>query len=404
MNLNKIDSLNKINIYCYSFFALYAIITLSVFGYGVYFLQELNYSYLAIGVTIGISALIASIIQPFIGRLADIRHYSWKNILIVLNIILLISSLGVYIAPHNLLILLFGLMIIVFGCMYSFINQAVFYYEKHGTKTNFGVSRGFGSLTYMIFASLVGIFLAESGVMLINALSTIAAIIMLLVLYLAPYYDDDIDVNDNANIVRNKNRQKRKRLKNNVIFKYPIFGLVFLSVTALMIFHDIFTGYMIAIFQNVGGNITDVAFGNSIAAFLELPTMFLFAKLLKRISAQKLLLIASIFYLIRSILVLTASDILGIYISLTLQMVSFAIMIPASIHITDELIREEDKYQGQAFMGVTQTIGIIFANFLGGHILHSYSVNLLLVILVIISVIGCIFAFSALLAGKKQEK
>lgn len=47
-------------------------------------------------------------------------------------------------------------------------------------------------------------------------------------------------------------------------------------------------------------------------------------------------------------------------------------------------------------MGSTLTIGIIFANLIGGNILQLYDVHLLLVILVILTVIGCIFAFATL--------
>ncbi|WP_407422602.1 hypothetical protein [Methanobrevibacter sp.] len=39
---------------------------------------------------------------------------------------------------------------------------------------------------------------------------------------------------------------------------------------------------------------------------------------------------------------------------------------------------------------------IIFANLIGGNILQLYDVHLLLVILVILTVIGCIFAFATL--------
>ena len=217
--------------------------------------------------------------------------------------------------------------------------------------------------------------------------------------------DSENELND-GNKLNGKNNEydyskDKSKFKNSVLLKYPIFTLVFLSVTFLMIFHNIFTGYMISFFENVGGNISDVALGNSIAAFLELPTMFLFAKFLKKVSAQKLLIIASIFYFLRSILVFTAQDTLGIYISITLQMLSFALMIPASVHITDELMREEDKYEGQAYMGVTQTIGIIFANLIGGNILQLYGVDFLTSLLLIISFLGCLFALSTVVANRR---
>ena len=383
-------NINKVNIYCWALYCIYAIFTLTIFGYGVYFLQNFSFSYLEIGMTIGISALISSAIQPLIGRIGDSKGYSWKSILIILTVIMLASSLGIFIAPNSLLIL-FGLMIVALGCMYPFLNTGVFYYKSHGINTNFGISRGFASLSYMIFAAIMGLILTNDNFMIINVFTVISAIIMLLLLYLLPYYG-----NDSISPLKNKS----KNLKDNVLFKYPVFTLVFISMVLFMIFHNVFVCYMVNIFENVGGNISDVSACNSIGALLELPTMFLFYKLLEKVSAKKLIIIASILYVVRSLVIFTAQNPLGIYLSLILHMFTFAIIIPGSVHFTNEIISEENKYEGQAFMGSTLTIGLIFANFLGGNILQLYDVDLLLFILVIITVMGCIFALSTLIVDK----
>ncbi len=384
------EKINKINLNCWALYCIFAVFTLTIFGYGVYFLTTLGFSYIVIGMTIGISALLSSIIQPLIGRFADIRQYSWKNILIVLNVIMLISSLGIFVVPHYLLIFLFSLMVIVLGAMYPFLNTAVFYYENRGIETNFGVSRGFASLSYMIFSAIVGFILVDkNNVMIINLFTVISAVLMLFLIYSLPYYGSNVDV-----------KNKSKKFKNNVLLKYPIFTLIFISMALFMVFHNIFLCYMINIFENVGGNISDVAAANSIGALLELPAMFLFVKILEKVSVKKLIIIASFLYVVRSLVILTAKDPMGIYISLILHMFTFAIIIPASVHFTDEIIGEEDKYEGQAFMGATLTIGLIVANFLGGHILQLFDVYLLLVSLVIITVLGCIFALSSMFVDK----
>lgn len=386
MNLTKI---NKINIYCWALYCLYAVFSLTIFGYGVYFLQNFGFSYLEIGMTIGISALISSVIQPLIGRFADIKQYSWKNILILLAIIMLGSSLILFIAPNFLRIFSFAMMIIVLGCMYPFLNTGVFYYGYYGIDTDFGISRGFASLSYMIFAAVVGLILINNDVMIINVFTAVAAVLMLLILYLLPYYGSIVSV-----------KKESKKFKNNVLFKYPAFTLVFIAVTLFMIFHNTFLCYMINIFENVGGNISDVSAANSLGALLELPVMFLFFKILEKVSVKKLIIIASLLYVVRSLIILTATDTAGIYLSMIFQMVTFAIITPACVHFADDVVNEEDKYEGQALMGSTLTIGLIFANFIGGNILQLYDVHLLLVLLVIIAVIGCIFSLATLIVDR----
>lgn len=386
MNLAKI---NKINIYCYALYCLYAIFSLTILGYGVFFLEKLGFSYMEIGLTIGISALVSSLIQPMIGRYADMKQYSWKNILIILTLIMLISSMGIFVAPKSIVIYLFSIMIIVLGCLYPFMNTGVFYYEDHGVDTNFGVSRGFASLSYMIFSAITGVILINHDFMVINVFSVAAAILMLIVLFFLPYYGSNVKVEHTS-----------KSLKNNVLIKYPIFTLIFIAMTLFMMFHNTFLCYMINIFENLGGNITDVSAANSLGALLELPVMFLFYKLLERISAKKLILIASFFYVARSIMIYAAQDTLTIYLSFILHMLTFAIVIPASVHFANEVLDEADTYEGQAFMGSTITIGLIFANLIGGNILHVYDIHLLLVVLVVMTVLGCLFAVASMIVDR----
>ena len=65
-----------------------------------------------------------------------------------------------------------------------------------------------------------------------------------------------------------------------------------------------------------------------------------------------------------------------------------------------DMMDEEDKHEGQAFMGSTITIGLIFANFIGGNILHMYDINLLLIVLLIIPILGTMFSFATLLLDR----
>ena len=387
--MNFSNQINKINILCWGLYAIYAIFSLTLLGYGVYFLESLGFSYITIGLTITISALVSSIIQPLIGRFADVRQYSWKNILIILNIIMLLCSLGLFFVPKPLVIILFSIMVVVLGCIYPFLNSGVFYYANRGVKTNYGVSRGFASLSYMIFAALLGFIIVGRNVMIINAFSVFAAVAMLFVLYFHPYYGG------NANAEKSS-----KGFKNNVLIKYPAFTLIFIAVGLFMVFHHIFLCYMINFFENVGGNIADVSFMNSLGALVEIPIMFLFAKILEKVSVRKLILFASICYILRAVVIYTAHDPLGLYLSLILHMFTFAIIIPASVHFANGILDEEDKHEGQAFMGSTITIGLIFANFIGGNILHMYDINLLLIVLLIIPILGTMFSFATLLLDR----
>lgn len=378
----------KTNICCYLLFGLLFIIMLTVYGYGVYFLKNLGLSYVDIGTTIAISALLASILQPILGRIADTYHYPWQRILLILNLILIISILSMFILPNNHSYLMFALMIIASGCMYPFITYSPFYYEHHGIKTNFGVARGFGSLTFTVFALIIGFALRDMNFMVIPLFSLASSIMMMIIICLLPDYGY-------------KDNFEKRDFRKNIFSKYPVFTLFLVSLIFLMTFQNLFECYMINIIENVGGNISNVGISNSLAAVLELPVMFFFIKILDKADAKKLIIIASLFYIVRSIMICFAQDIVIIYLSQILQMLTFALIVPASVHLTNDLIEDNDQYEAQAFLGATVTVGLIFANFIGGNVLQLYGIDVLLQVLVLLTVLGSVFALITLAFNDK---
>ena len=379
-----LENKTKINCGCYLLFALFFIIFLTIYSYGVFFLNSLGIPYSDIGLIIGISALLSSILQPLIGRQVDIRHFSWQKLLVFLNIIVIISVLSMFLLQNVWCSLMFSVMIIVSGVMYPFINYSPFYYENHGVETNFGVARGFGSLSFSIFASVIGFMLTDFNVMIIPLFSLVSAILMIIVIYWLPYYGYDSRTKNNTSF------------KNNILTKYPLFTIILIVMTLMMTFQNIFECYLINIIENIGGNISNVGISNSLASVLELPVMFLFIKILNKVSAKNLIILSSFFYIVRSLIIFFAQNPFDIYVAQVLQIVTYALIAPASVHLTTEIVDEEDQYEAQAFLGATITIGLIFANFIGGNILQLYDVNILLIVLVALTVLGSIFAFSTL--------
>ena len=377
--------INKINIGCYLLFGLLFIIMLTIQGYGVYFLTELGISYAGIGLTIGISALISSILQPILGRIVDSYHYSWHKILIILNAIMSISIILMFFVNSIWSQFIFALIIVLSGCMYPFITYSPFYYGNHGIEIDFGIARGFGSLTFTVFASILGFILVGSNFMIIPIFSLISSLLMIVVICLLPYYGFE------------HQSAGHKDFRKNIFSKYPVFTLILVSLIFFMTFQNLFECYMINIIDNVGGNISNVGVSNSIAAFLEIPVMFLFIKILNKVSAKNLIMVARLFYIIRSVMILFATDIFGIYLSQILQILTFAILLPASVHFAYDEIDENDQYEAQAYLGATIMIGLIFANFIGGNTLQLYDINMLLIVLFILTVLGSVFAWFTLL-------
>lgn len=380
--MKNLGKANKINMGCYILFGLFFIIFLTIYGYGVYFLSKMGVSYIEIGFTIGISALIASILQLILGRLIDKYSYSWQNVVLILNILIIVCCILMFFIPVGWCTLLFGLIIIFAGCMYPFINSSPFYYENNGIETNYGISRGFGSLTFTVFSLIIGFCLVRANTMILLLFTIASSFLIIITIFLLPDYGMET--------------KSKSKFEGNILRKYPIFTLMLIALVLFMIFQNMFECYMINILENIGGNVADVGVSNSISAILELPIMFFFIKILDKASAKKLMIVASVFYIFRAVLIFFAANPMDIYISQILQMFSFAIIIPASVHLTNDMLGEENQYEGQAFLGATVTVGLIFANFIGGNVLQNYGVGLLCGLLILLTVFGFIFAVSTL--------
>ena len=119
--------------------------------------------------------------------------------------------------------------------------------------------------------------------------------------------------------------------------------------------------------------------------------MFIITKIMKRISAKKLIAVACAFYIVRGF-AFRIPNLTAIYVAQALQMFTFAILTPVTVYLADEMMQEEDKNIGQTFIGMAVTIGLISGSFVGGELISIGGVNLLETGCIVIAIFSLIFA------------
>ncbi|MDR3552945.1 MAG: MFS transporter, partial [Clostridia bacterium] len=102
-----------------------------------------------------------------------------------------------------------------------------------------------------------------------------------------------------------------------------------------------------------------------------------------------LLKIAAFFFVVKFIVLLLATGVAMILFAQGLQMVTFALFIPASVYYVNERMDSENKVKGQALMtaayiGVSGTIG----DFAGGQMIDKLGVQAMLQAGVALSILG----------------
>lgn len=76
-----------------------------------------------------------------------------------------------------------------------------------------------------------------------------------------------------------------------------------------------------------------------------------------------------------------------------LQMVGFAMHTMASVYYTNQIIPQKDLVKGQTLMAMANTVGGIIGSLVGGQMLNFLSVQAMLLIGTVISIIGTVIVW-----------
>ena len=383
--------MKKYSLFCFLLTAIFYIIQVSVLGFTVYFLNENGFSASEVALLMAAFGVVAAITQPILGTFADKnRNIDFKNILTFMGILVLISFIILCHFSKNKIIigLFFGIIFILTNNMSPFVNSSCFYYKENGIDVNFGIARGFGSFSFALVSYILGSFTKIFGAIAVSYNGIIASIIFLIIILLIPRVKN-IDTIDNKENLKN-DIQKNRRIQY-FIKKYPSFFLMIFATIFALCFQNADCGYLINIIENLGGDSSHLGIANGLAALVEIPIMFMITRIMKKISVKKLIAIACGFFIVRGI-VFCIPSMMAIYIAQLLQMFTYAILIPSTVYLSDEIMQEEDKNKGQTLIGMAVTMGLILGSFVGGELITIGGINLLEIGSVVVAVISFIFA------------
>jgi len=163
--------------------------------------------------------------------------------------------------------------------------------------------------------------------------------------------------------------------------------------------------YLINIIRELGGSEASLGWANFILMGVEFPIMMISGFLMKKISSRRLMLISILLNVIRAIIYLVSRNLLVLFFGLAIQAVAGGLHGTASVYYINEVMSQEDGVSGQS---VYYMLAVVFAgglgNIIGGKILDYYGVRGMLIIVVIMSVLGCLIAINGLVNKQKVHK
>ena len=393
------DNTKQLNIEYFSLQSLFWMTYCMVVGFSVTYLLSCGYSNSEAGYILASANICALILQPFLADLADhSKKINAMTILLVSIAIIFVCSIGLFFISIRsaVLTLIYVVMITLANAVIAFLTSVQFLMDTSKSKINFGLCRAGGSLCFAILSALMGIMIERIGMKSIpTALFIVTLFIIVLCMYITRHR-----INDNQ--TTGLALEKRQSSSLFVFFRVnPKFMI--LSVAMLFIYyaHAFITNFTISIVRNVGGNHREMGYLIAFMALMELPGMIGFKEISRRFKVSSLLLFSMIMFSVKAIIVWLSPSLITLTFGFALQVVSFALYIPASVQYANIIIDEKDTVKAQMMFNFMQAGGAVFSSIIGGWLIDFSGISHALLVGAILSCIGTMIAFMGIQNTKR---
>lgn len=334
-----------------------------VFGFSSVYLRAQGLNDSQIGIILALGTVINVAAQPVMGSLADRTRKLSLNRLIAIFYLIMFAAAGALMPSALPVWLVAGLFVVLnFSVSISetFANSLAMEQVNRGVNLNFGLARGMGSVGYALGSLGLGRLVALNGERMV--MPFVIVLSLMSIAALLPF--------GRGTVMTEK--KDPKTLKLGVFVRENKRFCLFVVGVALMYYCYCVRGsYMYQIVLAIGGDVEQFGSITAFTAFVELPAMAAYPLLSKKFKTRTIVLFAAVCFVIRTLIICFAQNMLWIYVSQSMQMVSYALFIPASVYYVNEMIGETNRNKGQTFLGMGQSLSSICASLCGGWMLTA---------------------------------
>ncbi len=391
--MKKITSTASYSLIQGTMWAFYAILL----GYSSNFLYACGFTDGRISLVLGAATAVSCVLQLGLAELISrIRRLTVFKVLIVLSILMIAGSAAMLWDNFGV-ISVAGLAICcaLLQAIPAMGNAIGIQALDRGSTMNYGISRGIGSASYSLMALLTGQIVSSFGEHTIAVIAVINSVLFLLGViwfHFAGEMPGDTEPTE-------KTVKKAGFLKS-----YPLFALFLLGCILLFISHNLVCNFMLQIITIKGGGSAEQGVATFIAALTEIPIMFCFALLMKKVRCEKWMMLSSIFFIIKAMGLFLAKDTTGVYLAQTTQVLGYAIYSIGSIHYTRLAVGKDDTVRAQSYFSSTTAIGGLFAMYTGGFLCEWFTPQGMLLCAAAVAAIGAVIVIiTARMQMKKQS-
>ena len=355
-----------------------------------------------VGTLLATSNLLACFAQPVIGDIVDrIKGFVLPKIMtgIFVGVIICMVIIQFLHPSVGVIGFLYGTMLFLSSITNSLNNSLCAYYSNHGCAINYGVGQGVGSFSFSVASLGFGYLMAWLGVdSMIWTVFVLAIFIIITVLGYPKIDTAEIETSCGGK------EQNEDRVSLLVFFgKYKMFMFTMVGVMFVSMCHYMSESYFIAIFERIGGGSEDVGIAMFVACLSAVPFFLYFEKLRLKIDIYFFLKMAGVCFIVKTILIMMATQVWHIYLIQLMQTVTYAAIYQPLYYMARRRISEADLVKGQSVAVSMYTLGGACGNFAGGRMLDAYGVEAMLWLAFAAAFVGTVIIWISII-GKYDEK
>lgn len=386
---NATAAYSMLQIVCWGFYAITLCFSSNVlYGYGF---RDDQISIL-LGICTAVSFGLQLILAELIAKCPKMKVW---GVLTVVGITMVISNFVVWMPgiPSFIAIPFFGLSCVLLQTMPSWVNAIGMDAIKRGSPANYSIARGIGSLGYSILAYATGMLVREYGYRMVPALGGMVALVLVISAVWFHYAGE----HGLPEVVQMHSQEKKS---SSFLKQYPLFAVFLAGSIALQFSHNLVSNFMYQIMLTKNGGAGEQGIATAICAFVELPVMFFFPLLMRKIRCDKWVRFASLFIAVKSIGIFLSATPYGIYVAQATQMLGYGLYTISSVNYAEMVVGRGESIRAQTYLGATCTVGNLLAMSTGGFLCQHLGPQAMVLVSLIAALAG---GFTILFTAEKTR-
>lgn len=355
-------------------------------AFATVYMQHRGYTNTQIGLTLSLGNIIGVILSVWVAALADKlgRRGLFASLCALVAGQLIFQAAFIFIDGASLIIPVGYCLYVAFvNAGGGLVNQLSFELENECGRVNFGAARALGSLFYSLGATVIGVLLEKYSPAVLPVAAgcgMVGQLVLLVLLFL------QLGHSTAAQTARRKEESASSLsdfFRNN-----RRFTLMMLGMGILFFSQNMLISFFINVVRAVGGTTGDMGRITGFMSVIEIPVMLLYERISRRISAPAAMRISSVGFVLKSLAFALATSVAGLYGACIFQLVSFALITPASVKYADLYVPAQDAAKGQTVAFAVTTLASVFAGSVGGVLFDSMSTRAALLVATGTAVVG----------------